>query len=98
MADPEQCRRLIETLRDHGYGVAIDDFGVGQSSLTYLQKLPISTLKIDQGFVKTLSTDPKNQTIVRSVLQLATSLGLEIVAEGVEDKQSLALRREWGCT
>lgn len=98
MADPEQCRRLIETLRAHGYGVAVDDFGVGQSSLTYLQKLPISTLKIDQEFVKTLSTDTKNQTIVRSVLQLATSLGLETVAEGVEDAPSLALLRDWGCT
>lgn len=97
MSDPQYCARLIGELRDRGYGVAIDDFGVGHSSLSYLQKLRVSALKIDQEFVKTLATDANNQKIVQTILQLAQSLGLETVAEGVEDEQSLALLRQWGC-
>jgi diguanylate cyclase (GGDEF)-like protein len=97
MSDPEHCIRLIGKLRDRGYGVAIDDFGVGHSSLAYLQKLRVSTLKIDQEFVSTLATDHSNQKIVRSILHLAKSLGLQTVAEGVEDEQALDLLREWGC-
>jgi diguanylate cyclase (GGDEF)-like protein len=97
MADPDHCIRLISQLRDHGYGVAIDDFGVGHSSLAYLQKLHVSALKIDQEFVKTLASDANNQKIVRAILQLARALGLHTVAEGVEDDASLALLREWGC-
>ena len=76
MADPEHCIHLISQLRERGYGVAIDDFGVGHSSLAYLQKLHVSALKIDQEFVKTLASDANNQKIVRAILQLAASLGL----------------------
>ena len=97
MSDPETCIRLIQGFRDRGYGVAIDDFGVGHSSLSYLRKLRVSALKIDQEFVKTLATDENNQKIVRAILLLADSLDLETVAEGVEDEGSLALLREWGC-
>ncbi|HVK34084.1 MAG TPA: bifunctional diguanylate cyclase/phosphodiesterase [Microlunatus sp.] len=97
MSDPEHCIRLVGELRDRGYGVAIDDFGVGHSSLSYLQKLRGSTLKIDREFVGTLATDRSNQKIVRSILNLAESLGLQTVAEGVEDVQALDLLREWGC-
>ena len=97
MSDPEHCIRLIGELRDRGYGVAIDDFGVGHSSLSYLQKLRVSTLKIDQEFVKNLATDHGNQQIVRSILHLAESLSLQTVAEGVEDERSLDLLRAWGC-
>jgi len=97
MADPEHCARLISSLRDAGYGVTIDDFGVGHSSLAYLQKLRVSALKIDQLFIRTLSADTNNQKIVQAILQLAKALGLQTVAEGVETAQSLALLREWGC-
>jgi len=97
MSDPDYCIRLIALLRERGYRVSIDDFGVGQSSLSYLQKLRVSDLKIDQEFVKTLATDANNQKIVRSILHLATSMGLATVAEGVEDDETLALLREWGC-
>jgi len=97
MADPAQCVGVIAALRDRGFRVAIDDFGTGYSSLAYLQKLAVSALKIDQAFVRTLATDANNQKIVRAILQLAGSLGLETVAEGVEDDASLALLREWGC-
>jgi len=97
MADPDYCIALIAQLRDRGYGVAIDDFGTGHSSLAYLQKLSVSALKIDQAFVRTLASDGNNQKIVRAILQLAASLGLDTIAEGVEDNGSLALLREWGC-
>jgi diguanylate cyclase len=97
MIDPEHCIRLVTSLRERGYGVSIDDFGVGHSSLAYLQKLRVSALKIDQEFIKTLATDANNQKIVRSILHLAKSLGLETVAEGVEDEHAIALLREWGC-
>jgi len=97
MTDPAYAIRLIAQLRDRGYGVSVDDFGVGHSSLAYLQKLRVSALKIDQDFVKTLATDANNQKIVRAILQLAKSLGLETVAEGVENEESLAMLREWGC-
>jgi diguanylate cyclase (GGDEF)-like protein len=97
MLDPDHCVRLISLLREQGYGVSIDDFGTGHSSLAYLQKLRVSGLKIDQAFVKTLASDPNNQKIVRSILHLAKSLGLETIAEGVEDEAAIALLREWGC-
>lgn len=97
MADPDFCIRLIAMLRERGYGVAIDDFGLGHSSLSYLQKLRVSTLKIDQEFVKTLATDANNQKIVQSIIHLAKAIGLETVAEGVEDDGALALLRAYGC-
>lgn len=97
MSDVDNCVRLISLLRARGYGVSLDDFGVGQSSFGYLQKLRVSAIKIDQTFVKTLATDANNQKIVRALLQLARSMGLETVAEGVEDEAALALLRDWGC-
>jgi len=97
MVDPDYCIHLISLLRDRGYCVSMDDFGTGHSSLAYLQKLRVSGLKIDQAFVKTLASDPKNQKIVRAILHLAESLGLETVAEGVEDEHTVTLLREWGC-
>jgi predicted signal transduction protein with EAL and GGDEF domain len=97
MVDPDHCIRLIALLRDRGYGVSIDDFGTGHSSLAYLQKLRVSALKIDQAFVKTLASDSNNQKIVRAILHLAKSLGLETIAEGVDDERAVTLLREWGC-
>lgn len=98
MEDPEHCIRVISALRDRGYGVAIDDFGVGHSSLAYLLRLRVSALKIDQDFVKTLPDDPGNQTVVQAIIGLARSLGLETIAEGVEDARSIELLRGYGCT
>ena len=97
MVDPDHCICLISLLRERGYSVSIDDFGTGYSSLAYLQKLRVSALKIDQAFVKTLAENSNNQKIVRAILHLAESLGLETVAEGVEDERALTLLREWGC-
>jgi diguanylate cyclase (GGDEF)-like protein len=97
MADPSNCIKLIAVLRERGYGVAIDDFGTGQSSLAYLQELRVSTLKIDQAFIRKLVSDEKSQKIVRAILFLAKSLGLETVAEGVEDQGAIEILQEWGC-
>ena len=97
MDDFDFCAQFVSRLRERGYRVAIDDFGVGHSSLAYLKNLPVNAIKIDQSFVKRLARDVNDQKIVRTVLGLAKALDLESVAEGIEDAGALALLREWGC-
>jgi predicted signal transduction protein with EAL and GGDEF domain len=97
MDDFEYCGQLIARLRNRGYRVSIDDFGTGHSSLAYLKKLPVSALKIDQTFVRRLGRDRSDQKIVRTILGLAEALGLESIAEGVEDETALRLLSDWGC-
>jgi EAL domain-containing protein (putative c-di-GMP-specific phosphodiesterase class I)/GGDEF domain-containing protein len=97
MDDFEYCAKLVSRLRDRGYRVSIDDFGTGQSSLAYLKNLPVCALKIDRTFVTRLATDPNDQKIVRTIVDLARSLNLESVAEGVEDEAALGLLRDFGC-
>jgi EAL domain-containing protein (putative c-di-GMP-specific phosphodiesterase class I) len=84
----------------HGQGVrvAIDDFGTGYSSLGYLKELPVDEVKIDKSFVQGMGTgDQKDAAIVRSVIALAQALGMEVVAEGVEDASTFGLLRDLGC-
>lgn len=97
MADPERARLVLGELRALGVRIAIDDYGTGYSSLGYLRGLPADILKIDRSFLMDLATSPDNQAIVRSTVELAHNLGLEVVAEGVEDAASLELLRQWGC-
>ena len=97
MDDFEHCAALMGRLRNHGYRVSIDDFGTGHSSLAYLKKLPVCALKIDKAFVRGLARDTSGKKIVRTILDLARSLDLESVAEGVEDEKTLALLRDWRC-
>lgn len=87
----------LQTLRDAGVRIAIDDFGAGQSSLSYLQQLPVDTLKIDRSFVRNLPEDPDSNTIVRAVIGLAHNLDLTVVAEGVEHEDQATFLREHGC-
>ena len=87
----------LEYLRDLGVTISIDDYGTGQSSLHYLQKLPASELKIDKSFVRTIAEDPRNAIMVRSTIALAHELGMQVVAEGVEDARCLAALAEMGC-
>ena len=84
MQDPERSRTLLRALRQRGIKVAIDDFGTGYSSLSYLKLFEIDRIKIDRGFVKDIETDPNDAVIVEATIALAHSLGLAVVAEGVE--------------
>jgi diguanylate cyclase (GGDEF)-like protein len=97
MVDPAVALRVLESLKAVGVLLSIDDFGTGYSSLAYLKHLPVDELKIDQAFVRHLSTDAEDAMIVRSTIDLAHQLGLFVVAEGVEDVPTLELLARWGC-
>ena len=97
MGEPDTALRTLQLLADQNIALSIDDFGVGQSSLTYLRRLPVRELKIDKSFVSNLATDTDNQIIVRSVIDLGRRLGYRVTAEGVEDAATLQLLREFGC-
>ena len=87
----------LSIMRDAGFKIAIDDFGTGYSSLSYLSQLPADILKIDKSFVLKLDQQVADQTIVKSVIQLAHQFGMQIVAEGVENQASLQLLDDYGC-
>ena len=84
MADAKRTVRLLDELYAMGLHLSIDDFGTGYSSLSALQQFPIGTLKIDQSFVRDVSDDAGDATIVRTIIDMGRSLGMEVVAEGVE--------------
>jgi EAL domain-containing protein (putative c-di-GMP-specific phosphodiesterase class I) len=92
--------RLLDALtriRLKGMGLALDDFGTGYSSLLQLRQLPYSELKIDQAFVRDATASRESRLIIQSLINLAHGMGLTATAEGVEDIETLALLREWGC-
>jgi diguanylate cyclase (GGDEF)-like protein/PAS domain S-box-containing protein len=97
MADIEHAGQLLDRLYARGVRISIDDFGTGYSSLTYLKRLPLHALKIDQSFVRDMARDGSDAAIVRSIIDLAHNLGRSAVAEGVEDPRSLELLRRYGC-
>ncbi|WP_227368454.1 putative bifunctional diguanylate cyclase/phosphodiesterase [Halomonas sp. M20] len=97
MLDPESVALLLEKLRKEGVTIAIDDFGTGYSSLTQLRRLPLDVLKIDKSFVMNLTKQHEDATIVHSSIALAHDFGLEVVAEGVETHEQLALLTKAGC-
>lgn len=84
-------------LRDLGLRLAIDDFGRGYASLSYLRELPVDLLKIDRSFIREIATDPVSGSLVRSILFLADRLNLDVIAEGIETAEQLRLLREMGC-
>ncbi len=87
----------LDRLREMGVGISIDDFGTGYSSLSYLKRLPADAVKIDKSFVKGLGEDVEDKAIVRMIIELAHTLGMEVVAEGVETEEQAALLKEMGC-
>lgn len=97
MADPERSRHVLDELVELGIDLAVDDYGTGYSSLAYLRELSVRRLKIDRSFVAGLATDAASRSIVVSTLDLARDLGLEVVAEGVEDDDTLLRLRDLGC-
>lgn len=97
MHNPERAITILNMFKDRGINIAIDDFGTGYSSLAYLRQLPVSSLKIDRAFVKDMRTNTQDSAIVRSTIALAHSLDLRVIAEGVEDKQTLKLLRNMDC-
>lgn len=97
MADPDRATGVLRQLADQGIDIAIDDFGVGQSSFAYLHRLPARELKIDRIFVRNLTNDPENQVIVHSMVDLGHRLGHRVTAEGVEDGPTLEFLAAIGC-
>ena len=97
MADPDTAMMVLKRVADLGCRLSLDDFGTGYSSLAYLQRLPIDELKIDRSFVAAMTEDDNAAVVVRSVIKLAKSLGLTVVAEGVESEDAFASLRSLGC-
>jgi diguanylate cyclase (GGDEF)-like protein/PAS domain S-box-containing protein len=89
--------KILRKLRESGIGVAVDDFGTGYSSLSYLQKFPVDAVKIDQSFVRQISTAGEDTTIVKAVIGMARGLKLRVIAEGVETLEEVAFLRAYRC-
>ena len=97
MKRTESTESILKALRANGVQLAIDDFGTGYSSLSYLRKFPVDALKIDQSFVRQITTSPDDTTIVTAVVSMGRSLKLRVVAEGVETAQELAFLQSLQC-
>jgi diguanylate cyclase (GGDEF)-like protein/PAS domain S-box-containing protein len=97
MLDAERTLPLLDELRSMGVHLSIDDFGTGYSSLSALQQFPISTLKIDRSFVTNAATDPDDATIVRTIIEMGRSLGLQVIAEGIETEEQRYFLLHSGC-
>ncbi len=97
MTNPEQSAGILKQLRKIGVSVAIDDFGTGYSSLSYLRRFPIDKLKIDRSFIREIGINRTDESIVRAIVTLARSVGLIVVAEGIETAQQLELVARLDC-
>jgi diguanylate cyclase (GGDEF)-like protein/PAS domain S-box-containing protein len=97
MREPEKAIAVLRQLHDQGVKISIDDFGIGHSSLAYVKRLPVDRLKIDQSFVREIGRDANDEAICRTVIELARSLGLDAIAEGVEREEQVEFLRTEGC-
>ena len=97
MESEELVRSNLTKLKDHGISIAIDDFGVGYSSLSYLQKMDVDILKIDKSFVDDLITDSNSRDLCRAMIMMAHNLDIQVVAEGIENEAQKQILTEFGC-
>jgi diguanylate cyclase (GGDEF)-like protein len=97
MEDPGNAIPLLQKLRDTGIGLSIDDFGTGHSSLAYLQKLPVTELKIDRSFVINIDQHPATQRLVKTIIEMGHGLDLSVIAEGIETKEERDTLEKLGC-
>ncbi|WP_052063510.1 EAL domain-containing protein [Nitrincola sp. A-D6] len=97
MQDPDYAIEQLNSLRHAGYRLAIDDFGMGYSSLNRLKQLPLDRLKIDYSFTRDIGANPKDEAIIITVIALGKSLNIEVLAEGVETEAQLAFLKAQGC-
>ena len=98
MENPDRTIKILDDLYRLGLHLAIDDFGTGYSSLSALQQFPISTLKIDQSFVRDIAVNSDDATIVGTIVHMGKSLKMDVVAEGVESEEQLAFLQSLDCT
>ena len=97
MANPERATELLNELADLGVRIAVDDFGVGHASLTYLTNLPVSILKIDRSFISRMGMSDRDTAVVAALVDLSDRLGMVSVAEGIEDESTLSQLTSLGC-
>jgi diguanylate cyclase (GGDEF)-like protein/PAS domain S-box-containing protein len=97
MQEGDHTAALLDTLSDLGIGLALDDFGTGYSSLSYLKRFPITRVKIDRCFVRDIATSGGDAAVARAVIAMAHGLGVEVVGEGIETPEQLAVLRRYGC-
>ena len=97
MRNIEENIQKLSAIREMGLHIAIDDFGTGYSSLGYLAKLPVHALKIDRSFIVTMTSNPQSMTIVSTIISLAHSLDLKVIAEGVDAEEQARSLRRLGC-
>ncbi|MER2105384.1 MAG: bifunctional diguanylate cyclase/phosphodiesterase [Solibacillus sp.] len=97
MMNVEETLVILQQLKNLGVYVSVDDFGTGYSSLSYLKKYPIDIIKIDQSFIADIAKDKKNEAIVKAIILLSHNLGLEVIAEGVEEKKQEQFLKEYNC-
>jgi len=95
--EPELAERTLREIHDLGVRIALDDFGTGYSSLSLLQRFPIERIKIDRGFVNGMADRAHDRSLVRTIISMAQSMTLDLVAEGIETVEQLELLREYGC-
>ena len=96
MREPEAAKEALEKCRNYGIDISIDDFGTGYSSLSYLHFFPIDTLKIDQSFIRAMTTHSASLVLVKSIIGLARGLNMKIIAEGVETASEARIVRDLG--
>lgn len=97
MSDVAAAKQWLETIRSTGVRVFLDDFGTGYSSLSYLKRFPMDAVKIDKSFVRDLTSGHSDRALVDAIITMARSLGLKVVAEGIEDESQLAILRQMTC-